>query len=297
MTLSVILPNFNHSHHLPLALESIFSQSLLPDEVLIIDDASTDDSVSVIKTWQNKHPQIRLLQNTVNQGPVPTINRGIQEAQSELLAFCSADDFVLPGFFKKASEFLHTHPEIGMCTGKTCHFHDHTPHLLLPDWMPFGNATQILTKDMLPQVFKKTTFFIHTNCAIHRKKHLIQFGGLNPKLKSLGDWYLNCLVALHYGVGYIPSYFGAFRLTETSYSQKLKSSEHQDGMFHSLLQDIKERNLEHLFKDVGLLSHGGIRLVLFLAKQKEYRAFFPRAFLKKCHFHFNKLFKSRQPLP
>jgi glycosyltransferase involved in cell wall biosynthesis len=296
MALSVVLPNFNHSHHLPAALEAIFSQSFLPDEVLIIDDASTDKSIPLIKEWQQRYPQIKLLQNKINQGPVPTINRGIQEAQSELLAFCSADDFILPGFFEKATEFLKKHPEVGMCTGKTCHFEDNAPHFLVPDRMPLGDSPQIFTKETLPKIFKKTTFFIHSNCAIYRKKHVVAFGGLNPKLKSFGDWYLNCLVALHHGVGYIPSLFGAFRLSEKSYANILKSSEHQEGMFHALMSDIQERNLENLFKSTGLLSHGGIRLVLFLAKHKEYRSYFPRAFFKKCHFHLNKLLKEENPL-
>ncbi len=296
MALSVILPNFNHSHYLPAALEAILSQSFLPDEVLIIDDASTDKSVPLIKEWQQKHPQIKFLQNETNQGPVPTINRGIQEAQSELLAFCSADDFILPGFFEKTTSFLKQHPEVGICTGKTCHFKDNAPHFLVPDRMPLGNSPQIFTKERLPKIFRKTTFFIHSNCAIYRKKHIVAFGGLNPKLKSFSDWYLNCLIALHHGVGYIPSPFGAFRLSEKSYANTLKTSRHQEKMFHALLSDIKERGLESLFKSTGLLSHGGIRLVLFLAKHKEYRYYFPRAFFKKCHFHLNKLLKEENPL-
>jgi hypothetical protein len=160
--------------------------------------------------------------------------------------------------------------------------------------MPLGNSPQIFTKETLPKIFKKTTFFIHSNCAIYRKKHVVAFGGLNPKLKSFSDWYLNCLVALHHGVGYIPSLFGAFRLSEKSYANILKSSEHQEGMFHALMSDIQERNLENLFKSTGLLSHGGIRLVLFLAKHKEYRSYFPLAFFKKCHFHLNKLLKTQK---
>ena len=60
------------------------------------------------------------------------------------------------------------------------------------------------------------------------------------------------------------------------------------------MSDIQERNLENLFKSTGLLSHGGIRLVLFLAKHKEYRSYFPLAFFKKCHFHLNKLLKTQK---
>lgn len=298
MDLSVILPNYNHAHYLPHSLEAILTQSLPPKEVIIIDDASTDESVAYIRAMQKKYPQIKLLQNPINLGPVPTVNRGIEEAQSELLAFCSADDFVLPHFFQKAVTFLSEHPEVGLCTGNTCHFESETPHLLIPDRMPLGNKPQIFSKDILPKIFKKTTFFIHTNCAIYRRKHVVEFGGLNPKLLSISDWYLNCQIALHYGAGYIPTPVAAFRLSSQSYSSILKASPERDKIYHALMEEIHNggEEWEALFRETGLLSHVGIRLVLFLAKHKEYQSFFPLAFLKKCHFHYNKLVKRGDPL-
>lgn len=292
MNISVVLPNYNHAHNISETLEALFSQSAPPNEVIIIDDASTDDSLSVIAKWQKKYSTISLLQNATNQGPIPSINHGIEAATSEYLAFCSADDIVLPGFFEKAKAYLDTHPEVGLCSGKTCHFKDQTPYQFIPDRMPLGNAPQAFTPDQLPRIFKKTTFFIHSNCTLYRRKHVLELGGLNPKLKSYGDWHMNCQIALKYGVGYIPALFGAFRLSEKSYAQKLKGSQDQETMFHTLLEEIEKSGMQQIYKKTGLLAQGGIRLVLFLAKTRRYRSYFPRAFIKKCHFHLNKLLKN-----
>lgn len=86
-TLSVILPNYNHSALLTTACDAIFAQSVQPLEVIIIDDASTDLSLKVITSLQAKYSSIKLIQNQKNVGPVLTINRGIKEAKGTYLAF------------------------------------------------------------------------------------------------------------------------------------------------------------------------------------------------------------------
>ena len=91
-SLSVILPNYNHSDLLETACNAIFSQSIAPLEVIIIDDASTDKSLEIIKSLQKRYPLIKIIQNKKNLGPVRTINKGIKEAQGTYLAFCSADE-------------------------------------------------------------------------------------------------------------------------------------------------------------------------------------------------------------
>ena len=48
-TLSIVVPNYNHGHYLPECLDSILSQSWPPDELIVIDEASTDNSVAVIE--------------------------------------------------------------------------------------------------------------------------------------------------------------------------------------------------------------------------------------------------------
>lgn len=291
-TLSVVLPNYNHSDLLKTACDAIFSQSLAPLEVIIIDDASTDQSLEVIHSLQKKHSTIRLIQNQKNLGPVLTINRGIREAKGTYLAFCSADDYILPGFFQKAIELLEKNPTLGICSGKATHFKSTTPDILVTEDMPLPNKVHIFTPVQIEKLFKKSTFFIHTNCSIYRKKYIDKFGGLDPKLLSISDWYVTCQIALHYGVGYIPEPFGAFRLSSTSYAQTLKSSPAKDKMFQNLMEKIKSEGevWDIAVKNSGLLAQAGVRMVIFLLKHPQYWRYFPKAFFKKCQFAFKHTF-------
>ena len=291
-SLSVILPNYNHSDLLRTACDAIFIQSLAPMEVIIIDDASTDQSLEVIHSLQKKYPTIKLIQNQKNLGPALTINRGIKEAQGTYLAFCSADDYILPGFFEKSIELLEKNPTLGICSGKATHFKANNPDLLVIETMPLPDKIHIFRPRELEKLFKKSTYFIHTNCSIYRKKYVDEFGGLNPKLLSISDWYITCQIALKYGVVYIPEPFGAFRLSPASYAQTLKSSPKKDEMFYNLMDQIKAEGKEwsKIVKSSGLLAQAGVRMVLFTLKHPKYWSYFPKAFFKKCEFAFKHTF-------
>ena len=107
--LTVLMPVYNAAKHLREATESILNQSFSNFEFLIIDDASTDDSVEIIKSYSD--PRIRLVVNEQNLGVLATLNKGIEIASSELIARMDADDISHPGrlelqfeYFKRFSE-------------------------------------------------------------------------------------------------------------------------------------------------------------------------------------------------
>ncbi len=83
--LTVIVPNFNHSRFLGQALGALAGQTRPPDEVIVIDDASTDDSITVIEAWLPKLPNARLLRNRTNLGVVRNMNIGLELAR---LRYC-----------------------------------------------------------------------------------------------------------------------------------------------------------------------------------------------------------------
>jgi glycosyltransferase involved in cell wall biosynthesis len=72
-TLSVVLPNYNHAKLIGRALEALLAQGRAADEIIVIDDGSTDDSVSVIDRFAAGAPSIRVLQNANNTGVIPTL--------------------------------------------------------------------------------------------------------------------------------------------------------------------------------------------------------------------------------
>ena len=90
MKISVVIPAYNASAFLPRCLESVFAQTLKPDEVIVVDDGSTDNTGSVAAELGAKV----VLQE--NSGPSAARNTGIQNAAGEWIALLDADDLWAP---------------------------------------------------------------------------------------------------------------------------------------------------------------------------------------------------------
>ena len=115
-TLSVVISNYNHAHYLPESLQAILSQSYRPLEVIVIDDASTDNSVDVIESFARKDPIVHLYRNEQNRGVFFSANRGLNLAAGEYIYWAAADDRVCPGFFEKSMDILAQYPQAGLCS-------------------------------------------------------------------------------------------------------------------------------------------------------------------------------------
>lgn len=119
---SVIVPTYNSAHYLPDCMDSLLSQTFKDFEVIVIDDASTDNTERVISKYTNSFSN-RLkyikLDNNVGRGEVR--NYGIIEAQGEYIAFLDADDVYLPDKLKVQSKYLDEHT---MVEGVSCQYYN-----------------------------------------------------------------------------------------------------------------------------------------------------------------------------
>ena len=88
--ISVVIPTYNVAAFVHDTLESAISQTREPDEIIVIDDCSTDDTVQVIRSISD--PRIRLLSTGVNAGSAVARNIGIATANNEYIAFLDGDD-------------------------------------------------------------------------------------------------------------------------------------------------------------------------------------------------------------
>src|SRR5262245_60937643 len=113
-SLSVVVPNYNHAKYLEHSLPAILNQSVRPLEVLVLDDASTDNSIEVIRRFASQNPLVRLVQNEQNLGVMPNLNKGVALARGDYVFIGSADDEVLPGLFEKSMRLLAQHPQAGL---------------------------------------------------------------------------------------------------------------------------------------------------------------------------------------
>jgi GT2 family glycosyltransferase len=112
--ISVVIPNYNGRYLLeeilPPLLEAL-KNSMLPFEVIVSDDKSTDDSVSFL---QSKYPDIKIIVNEINQGFAPTINRGIFLSQSSHLLLLNSDVKLTPGYFSNQLRYFEREDTFGV---------------------------------------------------------------------------------------------------------------------------------------------------------------------------------------
>lgn len=95
-TLSVVVTNFNYERYLPASIDSLLSQSV-PVQVIVVDDCSTDNSRAVIARYGER---IEAVLQPVNGGHGAGFNAGFARATGDLVMFLDADDFLLPGSAK-----------------------------------------------------------------------------------------------------------------------------------------------------------------------------------------------------
>jgi glycosyltransferase involved in cell wall biosynthesis len=108
---SVLITLYNKGPFVEEAVHSILANSFTDFELLVVDDASTDDGPARVKAITD--PRVRLLESAVNTGRAAAANRGYDAARGEYVAVLDADDIAYPERLAKQVAFLDAHPEVG----------------------------------------------------------------------------------------------------------------------------------------------------------------------------------------
>ncbi|MDQ6797293.1 MAG: glycosyltransferase family 2 protein [Actinomycetota bacterium] len=90
--ISVVIPCHNYGRFLAEAVESVTAQSRAPDEVVIVDDGSTDDTAEVARALEERMPALRVISRAPARGPATTFNDGVRATTGNLVVILSADD-------------------------------------------------------------------------------------------------------------------------------------------------------------------------------------------------------------
>lgn len=136
-TVSVVISCFNYARYLPMAVESCVTQQDVAVEVIIVDDASTDDSLSVARGLGREHANVLVVSHTRNTGPVEAFNDGARIATGEFLVRLDADDLLTPGSLGRATLVAQSFPSVGLVYGHPLHFSGEalpTPRLSPTAW-------------------------------------------------------------------------------------------------------------------------------------------------------------------
>ncbi len=118
---TIIIPNWNGLPHLPDCLAALASQSLSGSRVVMVDNASTDESVAWV---QGHHPQVEIMRRADNGGFARAVNMGIAAANSEFVALLNNDTAVDPKWLESLVSALDTNPGYDLAASKMVLFHE-----------------------------------------------------------------------------------------------------------------------------------------------------------------------------
>ena len=183
---TVIIPTHNRVSLVQKAIASALNQTWKNIEILVINDASTDDTGTELKKLQNNNNSIRVIKNNISMGGAEARNQGIKNANGKFIAFLDDDDTWEPTKISKQMFLLESNPD---CSVVSC-------------WYYFRSSIPFIKQVYKPKnifderpILNKNSLGGASNYLI-KKQYLDDIGGFDPSLKGGQDWDL--LIRLFY---------------------------------------------------------------------------------------------------
>jgi len=284
-TLSVVVPNYNHAKYLPTCLESILKQSVPPQEIIVIDDGSTDNSLEIFEGFARKHSQIKIHRNEVNRGALYTINRGVDLATGELICMWGADDEMLPGFLEQSLRLFAQHPSAGL-SATICRMSDVNKGLVYYFGYGIADRPCYLSPQDVVELCREGRFLVFTASTIYRRQALLEAGKYQQDLRWHSDWLAMYTSAFRYGMCFVPEVLSEFRILPGGFSGKgMRNPTEQRAVLRHLLEmlDRKEyADVVPLMRDGLALAPFGKTMLWMLLSDKRYRKYVTLAYLRRA---------------
>jgi hypothetical protein len=210
-TLSVVVACFNESRFIGATLASLFAQTRPADEIIVVDDASTDDSAAIVERLAQSRPALRLIRNPRNLGGVQASNAGLAAASGAYVFFMAANDIVLPAFFARTMAALQAHPQAGLGSSLSW--------LISEDGAPLDIMPTPLVRDqdgyidapLARRLMMREGNWIVGSTTVYRADALRATGGFDPALLSFCDAFVGPVVAARHGACFVPEALAAWR--------------------------------------------------------------------------------------
>ncbi len=230
--ISVFMPNYNNGHYIGKALTALLDQQNQLHEIIIVDDASTDNSLEVIRQFMSQSSLIKLEVNETNLGVIETSRKLLAMVTGTHVYGAGSDDFVLPDFIEKARILATQYPMAGIIFGQMA-IVDHDDCCIsiegVPQWQQSGYVAPIAFLNE----YLKTAPPNHSLCAatIYRRDAFEEVGYFRNELGPWCDTFAARAIALRYGACYIPEPLMCWRYLENSYSNSTaKTAEKYAGI-------------------------------------------------------------------
>ena len=241
-SIAVVIPNWNDSRYLRQCLDSVLEQATPPDEVVVIDDCSTDDSVSLIRDRIKHEDRVRFIVNSTNLGTYGAFNVGLQHVRSDYVLPLASNDFVLAGIFGHAKTCLAKYPGAGLWSAMALLVDENDKLIRFHPSAVIALRDTYLSPEQCVRYAHGLGNWFTGPTLIYNRGALGSVGGFDPQYKGLSDLLTALAIAARCGSVFSPEPFGATRI-------------HREGFLSRTLAD--SASLETL---LGLIQERGQKL-------------------------------------
>ena len=268
-SVSVVIPCYKYGDYLRACVDSVLDNPGVDVRVLIIDDASPDDSADKARAIAEADPRVEVLVHEQNKRHIATYNEGLLEwADGDYTVLLSADDLLTPGALTRAVALLDANPNVGFAYGHPVHFRHPGPP---PPARDTGKSAVYQGHWWLERRFREGTGCITSPEVVVRTKLQQQVGGYDPQLPHAADIEMWMRLAAHADVGYVKADQAYYRLHEKNM--------HADA---GAIDDLRERKIayesmlakcRHLLPDADRLDAMVHQRLARFALRRAFRAY------------------------
>jgi glycosyltransferase involved in cell wall biosynthesis len=275
-TVTVVVPNYNCEKFLARRLESIFAQTFQDVEVILLDDASTDQSLEVIDRYLHL-PNVRLIKNPINSGsPFIQWQKGIEEAKGAIIWFAEADDACEPGFLHTLLPYFH-HASVALAYCDSSIMDDRD--VVTGDYVDYYNTLdpEHWKSSYLTTATREINFGLgvknsipNASAVLVRKSCIpVDFGKEMAPFRFSGDWFFYTMVLKGRMIAYHPGKLNFHRKHNQTVTSAFNTEKGD--------QLLKEAALihQHILQNYPLDAEFLPKWEYYLSEQ--IRAFHPRA--------------------
>jgi glycosyltransferase involved in cell wall biosynthesis len=238
---SVIITSYNHEKYIKSAVESAINQTFENFEIIIIDDASGDDSQIILQNLARDYPIITLLINKSNVGVADSLNKALSAARGRYVAFLGSDDMMHKDRLKFQTDYLNEHPDIIGCATNVQRIDCNGQPLVN---QPLHNASLLKQKN-----FSSFNFYFPAPSAMYRLSKIQDICGFKSGLavEDLDFWLR--LTANEGKLAFMEPCLTQYRVHSESVSTDSVK------MFISILSVLKENRKTIPYRKLCLLNY------------------------------------------
>ena len=236
--ISIIIPVFNTEKYIGKAIESVLSQTYIDFELILVDDASTDNTYSICEEYAKKDKRIRLYKNEKNLGMMPNWNQALKYINGKYWAKLDADDWWEENFIQDCYNIISNNENIGMVCGRYIYI-DENDNIIPNTEYQLPNEFKNISTNFIWRVKQGNALFnpalAQQGNGLIRTEIIQKFGTYT--LLPAGDTELYFRIGVHYNIYFLDKLYHYHRIWSQNFTRTQVIS---SGKAEKNLYDVKQ---------------------------------------------------------